>query len=109
VWRRLKVVGIGCALGAVFALWVAGPLMPSGMSVRNRAFWWAAVMGGPVLGTAWDMVPFVPPIGLGWLGLVLAPAHLVRPHWATGLLTAAGLVLWFFAGFIAVLVAVWGG
>jgi hypothetical protein len=108
VRRRLTVVGVGLALGAVFALCVAGPMMPSGMGLRDRAIVWAAVMGGPVLGTIWDMMTFHPAIGLGWMGMLLVPAHLARPHWSTGLLSGAGLVLWFFAGFLAVMVAVWG-
>ncbi len=108
MWRRLKVIGIGLAVGGLFSLLVATFLMPSGMDLQSRAFTWAALFGGPVLGTAWEMVGFHPVIGLGWLGLFLAPAHPIRPHWATGLVTVAGLVLWFFAGFITVVVAVWG-
>jgi hypothetical protein len=78
------------------------------MDIRDRAFIWAAVLGGPIMGTVWDMITFHPAIGLGWLGLLMVPAHPLRPHWATGLVTAAGLTLWFFAGFVAVMVAVWG-
>lgn len=106
--KRFKVICIGLAGGAVFALWVAAVLMPSGMEFTSRVLVWAAVFGGPVLGTAWETVRYHPVIGLGWLGLLLAPSHPVRPHWATGLMTVAGLVLWFFAGFITVVVAVWG-
>ncbi len=107
--RRLKVVGIGFALGAVFALWVALSQMPSNMSVGDRAFAWAAIISGPILGSAWGMVTYHPTISVGWLGLLLVPAHIARPHWATGLVTAGGLIMWFFAGFVAVMVATWGG
>src|SRR5437868_6272547 len=79
VIRRLKVLGIGLLLGAAFSLWVAGPVMPSGMAPAQRARVWAAVMGGPFVGTAWGMTTFYPAIGLGWLGLLLAPAHPLRP------------------------------
>ena len=106
--RRLKVLGIGLLLGAAFSLWVAGPMMPSGMGLADRARVWAFVMGGPVVGTAWGMAEFHPSIGLGWVGLLLALAHPVRPHPATGCLTALGLALWFFAGFLAMMVATWG-
>jgi len=82
--------------------------MPSSMGFRDRVMVWASVMGGPVVGTAWDMAAYHPAIYLGWLGLMLVPTHPARPHLATGLLTAAGLVLWFFAGFLTVMVAVWG-
>ena len=102
--RRLKVLGIGLLLGMLFALWVAGPLVPFGMGLRHRAFVWATVMGGPVLFTVWDVAVYYMPIGLGWLGLLLVPAHPVHPHWATGIVTAAGLLLWFFAGFVTALV-----
>jgi hypothetical protein len=108
VTRRLKVLGIGLLLGAAFALWVAGPMMPSGMDLADRALVWAHVMGGPIVGTAWGMAEFHPMIGLGWLGLFLAPAHPVRPHPVMGCLTVLGLALWFFAGFLAMMVAVWG-
>jgi len=55
------------------------------------------------------MVKYHPAIGLGWLGLLLAPAHPADPNWATGVLTAAGLALWFFSGLLAVMLVVWGG
>lgn len=32
--HRLKVLGIGLLIGAVFSLWVAGPMMPSGNVLR---------------------------------------------------------------------------
>ena len=105
--RRFLVLGVGLAVGAVIALGIAGPLMPEGLGFRDRAIVWAAVMGGPVLGIAWDMT--FAPIRLGLLGGLLIPAHPVWPHWATALLTAVGLILWFFAGFITVMAAVWGG
>jgi hypothetical protein len=105
VLRRLPVLGSGLALGAAFALFVAGPTMPEGMRLADRVLVWATVMGGPVVGTAWDMGSG---ISLGWLGLLLIPAHPVRPSVATGCITLLGLALWFFAGFVTVVVAVWG-
>jgi hypothetical protein len=110
VIRRIKVLGIGLLLGVAFSLWTAGPLMPSGMGLADRASVWASVMGGPVVGTAWGMAEFHPTFFvLGWLGLPLALAHPVRPQVATACLTIIGLVLWFFAGFLAMIVAVYGG
>jgi hypothetical protein len=79
VVRRLRVLGIGLSLGALFALWVAGPVMPPGMRLPDRALVWASVMGGPVVGTAWGMADFHPAILLGWLGLLLVPAHPAPP------------------------------
>jgi hypothetical protein len=106
--RRLMVPGPGLLLGAVFSLWVAGPMMPSWMGASDRALVWAYVMSGPAAGTAWGMVDFHPSVGLGWLGLALALAHPLRPLPATGVVTALGLAVWFFSGFVAVMVAVWG-
>lgn len=106
--RRGKVLGLGLVLGAVFALLVAGPMMPSGMRVADRATVWGLVMGGPVFGTARGVVHLFPSIGLGWLGLLFIPAHAFRPNIATACVTLLGLSLWFFAGFLAVITAVWG-
>jgi hypothetical protein len=50
--RRFSVLGAGLALGAAFALFVAGPMMPSGMPWSDRATVWAWVMVGPVAGFA---------------------------------------------------------
>ena len=108
VVRRLKVLGVGLLLGAAFALWVAGPMMPSSMPLAERAQVWASVMGGPIVGTAWGMAAFHSAIGLGWLGLLITLAHPLRPSLATAWLTLVGLGLWFFAGFVAMIAAVWG-
>lgn len=106
--RRLKVLGIGLLLGASFSLWTAGPMMPSGMQFSDRVLVWASVMGGPIVGTSWGIAGFHPFIGLGWLGIPLIPSHLIRPCAVTGCMTLFGLSLWFFAGFLAVMVAAWG-
>jgi hypothetical protein len=78
------------------------------MELADRALVWVSVLGGPVVGTAWGMADFHPSISLGWLGLLLIPAHPIRPSGATGCVTVFGLSLWFFAGFFAMMVAVWG-
>jgi hypothetical protein len=51
---------------------------------------------------------FHPAFTLAWLGLPMILAHPLRPCGLTGFLTVLGLLLWFFAGFLAVMVAVWG-
>src|SRR5579859_7798583 len=93
--HRLTVLGVGLAVGACFALWVAGPMMPSGMRFVDRVLVWASVMSGPVVGTALGMAELCPPIAVGWLGLLLIPAHPARPSVATGCVTVFGLSLWF--------------
>jgi len=54
------------------------------------------------------MLEFHPSIGVGWLGLLLIPAHPWHPGAVTACATVLGLSLWLFAGFLAVMVAVWG-
>lgn len=82
--------------------------MPYDMSLRDRTDIWAAIMGGPVTGTVWNLASSHLAISFGWLGLLLVPAHPIRPNWVTGLITTVGLILWFFAGFYSVMVSVWG-
>ena len=65
-------------------------------------------MSGPIAGTVWEMLEFHPSIGVGWLGLLLIPAHPWHPGAVTACATVLGLSLWLFAGFLAVMVAVWG-
>jgi hypothetical protein len=107
ILRRLTVLGPGLAVGAVFALFVAGPMMPS-IRIADRLLVFTSVMTGPVIGTAWGMAEFHPAISLGWLGLLLIPAHPARPCIATGCVTSFGLALWFFSGFFAMMVAAFG-
>jgi hypothetical protein len=106
--HRLAVLVPGLAAGAIFALFVAGSMMPPGLRLADRFLVWASVMGGPIVGTAMGMAEFYPFIGLGWLGLFLVPAHPICPSVATGWVTAFGLALWFFAGFMAMMTAAWG-
>jgi hypothetical protein len=80
-------------------------MLPAGTRLTARALAWVFVMSGPIAGTAWGMADHVPAIAFGWYGLFLIPVHPIRPHPATACVTAVGLLLWFFAGFFAVLVA----
>lgn len=77
--------------------------------MSDRGLVWIAVMGGPVLGTIWGAAETHSPIGLGWLGLILIPAHPARPCGLTACVTLFGFSLWFFAGFFMVGLALWGG
>jgi hypothetical protein len=106
--RRLSVLGVGLALGAVFSLWVAGAMIFPGTGFAERAMTWAYVMGGPIIGAVWGVDKYFPVILLGWLGLLMIPAHPCHPHPVTGCVTLLGFSLWFFAGFLAVMVATWG-
>jgi hypothetical protein len=107
ILRRLAVLGPGIVVGAIFALFVAGPMMPS-IRAADRLLVFTSIMTGPVIGTAWGMAEFHPIISLGWLGLLLMPAHPVRPCIVNGCMTVFGLALWFFSGFLAMMVAAFG-
>jgi hypothetical protein len=106
--RRLKVVGIGLLLGAVFSLFVAFCMMPPRWGLSDRAQVWLLVMGGPIVGSREGMAEFHQSIGWGWSGIVLIPAHFLYPHPATACVTLFGYALWFFAGFVTIMVMVWG-
>jgi hypothetical protein len=106
--RRFKVLGIGLMLGVGFSLWTVGAMMSSGMDFPVRVELFAAVMGGAFTGTVWELAAFHTFISLGWLGLLLVPAHPLRPGMLTASLTLLGFGLWFLAGFLSVIVAVWG-
>jgi len=116
--RRLPILGVGLALGAAFSLLVAVAValalgMRSSPSEQGRLLRlllvtvriWANVMGGPIAFTAQDPTG-MPAILLGWLGLLLIPAHPCYPRPATACVTLLGFYLWFFAGFLWVMVAV---
>ena len=106
--RRLRVLGFGALLGAVFSLWVAVAMAPESWGVSSRSFAWASVMSGPAGLLALKVAPYHPSVSLGWLGLLLILAHPWRPGVVTGVATILGLVLWFFAGFVAFMVVTWG-
>lgn len=108
MYKKLRLYIIGGSLGVVFALWVAGPMMPANMRFSDRSLIWVIVMGGPLMGTAEGMLPYHPMIGLGWASLVLLPAYAVHPVPLTAMLTLGSMALWFLAGFLTVIVAVWG-
>jgi hypothetical protein len=78
------------------------------MHFSARAEVWAAVMGGAFTGTVWGLAAFHAFINVGWLGILLIPAHPFRPGLLTASLTILGFALWFFAGFVSVMAAVWG-
>jgi len=104
--RRLPVLAAGLALGSVFAAWVAGACGWPSWGLAERADAWLWVMGGPIVGTALGMSDAT--IVLGWVGLLLILAHPCRPNPATACVTLLGFCLWYFAGFIAFMLAAWG-
>jgi hypothetical protein len=106
--RRLVVLGIGLALGAAFSTWVAWGQMPSSWGFADRATTWLYVMGGPASGYAQEIGTVCVAIPLGWLGILLIPAHPCRPHPVTAGVTLLGFAMWYFAGFLAVIGAVYG-
>jgi hypothetical protein len=108
LFQRLMLLWVGLLIGAVFSLWVATSMASASWGIGDRAFAWAIVMGGPVVGTWWGMAGYHASVGIGWLGLFLIPAHPYRPHPATACVTFLGFAIWFFAGFVTFMVAAWG-
>jgi hypothetical protein len=108
--QRPKIIGPGLVIGSLLALCLAAWLLPPNFGFQGRELmWtWVAIMGGPVLGTSEIFGPFPWITGLGYLGLLLIPAHPTRPHGATGLVTVIGFLLWFLAGFYTALVGLYG-
>lgn len=102
-WHRLRVFLLGIGLGMVFALRTAARVS-SGTTFSEWASVWVWVMGGPISGLdhAWLLSRSVCGI-VCLVGLLFIPAHPIRPHWFTGLLTTFGLMCWFFLGFMEVL------
>jgi hypothetical protein len=95
---------LGIGSGAVFASIIALQFS-AGRSVSEWAGAWVCVMGGPISGLDHGWLLLHSPCGVGCLvGLVFMPAHPIRPHQTTGLLTLLGLACWFFLGFMEVLV-----
>jgi hypothetical protein len=108
--QRLIIIGPGLALGSLLALCLAASLLPASFDPQGGTLmWtWVVIVGGPVLDAFNGYADTSSVTALGWLGLLLIPAHPARPHWATGLVTAIGLLLWFFVGYFAALMALWG-
>src|SRR5262249_17233572 len=111
VLRRLKVLGPGVLLGAVFALWVAWAQMPSRWPLADRAVIWATVMGGPISAGCWSFCGFRGCPGLDLLclfTLLVVPLHPLHPNVATGCASGLGLCSWFVVGFGTAIAIVWG-
>lgn len=108
--QRLRIIGPGLALAALLALCLAALLLPPSSSPQGLEVMviWVVIMGGPVFDTLKGLTNAPLLTALGWLGLLLIAAHPSRPHWATGLLTVIGLLLWFFAGLLSALVGLYG-
>jgi hypothetical protein len=93
--KRMMVLGPGIGCGLLWSALLALSSPPSEFD-----FFFAVAAGGPVAGTAWGIGYYLP-VKLGWVGLLLMPAHCCCPNLATACVTILGLVLWFFAGFVA--------
>ena len=106
ILQRFLVLGVGFAVGAVFAMWVAGTKMPPRMGLGERVRVWALVMGGPIFGTVENWHD--PGIRLSWLSLLCIAAHPLRPNFVTAGMAVLGFLAWFFAGSISAIACVWG-
>jgi hypothetical protein len=97
--ERLWVLAVGFLVGAMFAtLFSFGPVPQDG-NWSGRFFTFAVIMGGPIWASGAGLRYWF--FDLGWIGLLLIPAHPIKPHVVTVFLTAIGLAFWFFAGFLS--------
>src|SRR5262245_37544379 len=110
--QRLMVLGSGIVAGGLcLALYSVGG-MPSAWTFGQRVEAWALMMTGPVLSVIFGM-EFPPPllgalVLVAWLSLPALFAHPVKPNALTGALTLLALFLWFSAGWLTMIWAVWG-
>ena len=112
VFRRLKVLSIGIALGALLLALRAIADFPSTWSFGQRVQVWGQMMSGPLflasLGHSYPPTAVAVAATLAWLSSPLLFAYAVRPGVLSGALTLFALFWWFVAGWITMIMATWG-
>ena len=113
ILSRLKVVGIGFLLGALFSGCCTATQLPSSWDLSKKVDGWLWFMSGPfcmfVMGIDEVGHPFVAScVLLGFVAILLLFAHPLRPSWVTAVVSILGLMLWFLASFFTVIWTVWG-
>jgi hypothetical protein len=108
--QRLTVLGTGILVGAIFLGLCSG--LPTGWSLSSKAEAWALMMTGPVLSIIFGMA-YPPPILnasliVAWITAPGIFSHPIKPNVVTGAITLIALFLWFWAGWLTMLAAVWG-
>jgi hypothetical protein len=112
VAQRLMVLCSGILAGALCLALYSVDGMPSAWTFGQQVEAWALMMTGPALSVILVM-EFPPPvlgalILVAWLSLPALFAHPVKPNVVTGALTLLALFLWFSAGWLTMICAVWG-
>jgi hypothetical protein len=106
--RRLRVIGPGVVTGIVLSGLFCVFGLEDGRSIEDRTEVFGHIIAGPFTALAYEIH------GVScWslIALLASPAifaHPVRPNRATGVLTALALTLWFFSGWLAIHVMLWG-
>ena len=106
--ERFSVLAIVAGVGAAILAMVAMTQLPTDWGWADRLSYWGLMLAGPVWGSSLGMGEHHSFIAFGWLGLPLAMAHPLKPHAVSGVLTVVGVALWFWAGFLSIIVAGWG-
>src|SRR5262245_48215349 len=113
--QRTKVVGLGFLVGAVLTSWFCAFELPSGMRLLDRLELQGMMFSGP-FAVVWfqmrvgDWVVGPPSVSVsGFLAPLLILAHPMKPNWWTAVISVVGIVWWFFAGFVVVVISVWAG
>jgi hypothetical protein len=110
--QRLSVLLGGILFAAFCNAVYVGLELPTSWDLAHRAEAWAWMMTGPiflvVLGVSASPTYVASAVTLAWMSIPLIFAHPVRPGKLTAGLTLSALFLWFHAGWLALIMAVWG-
>ena len=104
LWRRARVVGSVTAFLSLWVVFFDGDLATlPGVSCSQRAVFLLGPYAGPFVGLFGPVIGFDadPPeycLTFGIPLLAMIATHPLRPSWASGLVSTAGLFVWFVMG-----------
>jgi hypothetical protein len=105
--KRWRIVGSGAVVAGLLAAGFCLFGIPDAARPIDRICCWAIIMAGPVYVTGSGLKLFYGLMAAGWIGLLLATAHPVRPGPWTAAVSIAGLALWFGTGWLTVVIYIW--
>jgi hypothetical protein len=100
MWLRIKPIILSFILGGLlagcFSVW---GLTYTATDVKCKV--WLAILSGPGFATARGSLGNIPVVAIGWLGIPLIAAHLIRPSKTMAWVAVVGIVIWLLSGWIA--------